>query len=301
MLEQQGPQSNYEARTLQLLKQSGIAQAKIFTHCGQRSLIACDRACGRAWGVESRPKDDSGEFFLSDAEIAGLPLPEIPEKTQRGEFNRWCIDSCERSAVVRHEKLLALPDCSSRTPVRLKYNALPVPAEAVQNLKLIYRNLINERPGWVIQHVPDSERVLGYCYTIGLWQKFRHPEIFVSHLRPAIAAMLLDMTAQWVATHPTELLPVNAPIFKIGQYSMMLAEVPTSNITGRHFAMGMEWYQGDDSDSKFPVHQLIWPDRWNRMPGHPRYNTEAPQEILAASTEVTNTQDYIFRMGALPR
>jgi hypothetical protein len=303
MLDQQGPQNNYEARMLHLaMEQPRVAQAQTFTHRGQRALIACGRDCHLAWGVESRPKNEANTLFLSDSDLDNQTPPCFTGKPDNGLFCKWCADSCERSTIAQIGDLPTLPDFDAPVLERLKYNAPVIPPDMAEGLKLIYKDLINHRPGWVVQHVADSPGVLGFCYTIGLWQSFRHPEIFISHLRPAASAAILNATAKWITANPTQALPVNTPILKVGQYSMMLAEIPTDAITGRHFAMAMDWYDGTDGNPKFQMHQLIWPDRWNRMPGDPRYNPEAPQELLTASTKVIpGRQDYIFKLGVLPQ
>ena len=85
--------------------------AHIITYFGEKTKVNCDRKCGKAWGIQNRPKeqlsDDPDDYaFLADGELGEAPgdpgtyegghyKPSSPD-----EFpNKWCVRECERCSI----------------------------------------------------------------------------------------------------------------------------------------------------------------------------------------------------------
>lgn len=75
---------------------------------GEKAKVNCDGNCGKAWGINSRPRvqlsdDDDDYAFLADDELGEAPAD--PGTYEGGhakpasvtEFpNKWCVRECER-------------------------------------------------------------------------------------------------------------------------------------------------------------------------------------------------------------
>lgn len=104
---------------------------KDITFCGQPAKIACDGNCGKAWGLNSRPRiglssnvDDYA--WLADDELGEAPADPgthegghiKPSSVRRPEdMNKWCARECERcvmSSPGQSKEPLALRDFSRR-------------------------------------------------------------------------------------------------------------------------------------------------------------------------------------------
>lgn len=84
-----------------------MAEAMIL-YFGQQAKVCCDLNCGKAWGINSRPKvqlsDNPDDYaFLADVELGEAPSD--PGTYEGGhakpaspsEFpNKWCVRECER-------------------------------------------------------------------------------------------------------------------------------------------------------------------------------------------------------------
>lgn len=78
---------------------------------GQRRVVACDRKCSKAWGINNRPRielsDEEDDYaYLADDELENAPID--PGTYEGGhakplspdEFpNKWCVRECERCAM----------------------------------------------------------------------------------------------------------------------------------------------------------------------------------------------------------
>lgn len=87
---------------------------EIIQYFGKPMKVNCDGKCHKAWGINSRPKeqlsDDEDDYvFLADGELGEAPNdPRIyegrdgkPESVD--EFpNKWCVRECERCAKSQH-------------------------------------------------------------------------------------------------------------------------------------------------------------------------------------------------------
>lgn len=64
---------------------------------------------------------------------------------------------------------------------------------------LFHLHGIIERNGWAVVPVEAAQGRLGWAYTIGLTERFRHPELVAAGLAPAEAARLLNAGARLIA------------------------------------------------------------------------------------------------------
>lgn len=98
---------------------------KSITFMGQPAVLACDGNCGKAWGINHRPKlelseDPDDVAFLADDEAGEAPT--FPGTYEGGcgkprnpaGMNKWCARECERSTLAPTEGALKLPDYSRR-------------------------------------------------------------------------------------------------------------------------------------------------------------------------------------------
>lgn len=101
---------------------------------GQRVIVACDRNCQKAWGINNRPRIQLDEdnwdnyVYLSDTELGEAPAnPGTYEGNDAKPLspddfpNKWCVRECERSTMVDKGKLYTLRDFSQRL-----YNIAPI-------------------------------------------------------------------------------------------------------------------------------------------------------------------------------
>jgi hypothetical protein len=94
---------------------------------GHAAKVACDGNCKKAWGVNTRPREQLSEnefVFLADGELG--EAPEDPgtyegfqgkPKSSEGFPNKWCVRECERCSISRlgeSEKPLEIRSYSER-------------------------------------------------------------------------------------------------------------------------------------------------------------------------------------------
>lgn len=102
---------------------------KTIQYLGQAMTVACDENCGKAWGMNSRPRvtlsnNEDDYAYLSDGELGNAPDdPETYEGrdakplTPDQRMNKWCVRECERCAHTRpgeSENIPVLRDFSKR-------------------------------------------------------------------------------------------------------------------------------------------------------------------------------------------
>jgi hypothetical protein len=92
----------------------------------QPVIVLCDEKCNKAWGINSRPKEQLSEneddyAFLSDSELG--EAPEDPGTYEGGQGkpssskyfpNKWCVRECERCGRFYADEEIIKPDFSKR-------------------------------------------------------------------------------------------------------------------------------------------------------------------------------------------
>lgn len=101
----------------------------IIIYFDQSAKVACDENCGKAWGINNRPKvqlseDENDYAYLSDSELEDAPIDPgtyeggVGKPTSAAEFpTKWCVRECERCAMSMPGKFsepLMLQDFSKR-------------------------------------------------------------------------------------------------------------------------------------------------------------------------------------------
>lgn len=100
---------------------------KEIIYFGNKTILACDGRCKKAWGINNRPREQLNEdniddyCFLSDDELGVAPEdPGIYEggyakpKNEEERLNKWCARECERSYLGCIDQPIELPDFSKR-------------------------------------------------------------------------------------------------------------------------------------------------------------------------------------------
>ncbi|GAA0271067.1 hypothetical protein LNAOJCKE_0893 [Methylorubrum aminovorans] len=90
--------------------------ARQIVYFGQPAVVICDAKCGKAWGINCRPRvtlsDDPDDYaYLADDELGEAPSD--PGTYEGGDakptepserLNRWCVRECERCAMSKPGK-----------------------------------------------------------------------------------------------------------------------------------------------------------------------------------------------------
>ena len=98
---------------------------KAIIYFGQPCALACDGNCGKAWGINNRPRvqlstDPDDYAFLADGELGDAPTDPGTYEGRDGKpqgrdyLNKWCARECERSAIADQWQLVELRDFSRR-------------------------------------------------------------------------------------------------------------------------------------------------------------------------------------------
>jgi hypothetical protein len=89
-----------------------MANEAVIKYFSQQTRVVCDRQCGKAWGINNRPRvqlsDDENDYaFLADGELGEAPADPGTYEGWEGkpsspdEFpNKWCVRECERSDMT---------------------------------------------------------------------------------------------------------------------------------------------------------------------------------------------------------
>ncbi len=102
---------------------------------GGKVLCICDRLCGKAWGINSRPKhqfDPENEpddyVSLADDEVDTAPLDPGTYEGSHGKpfhptkHNKWCVRECERSEIIGKGDVEVVRTFEKRSYNMLHYN-----------------------------------------------------------------------------------------------------------------------------------------------------------------------------------
>jgi hypothetical protein len=102
---------------------------KLITYAGQPAKVRCDEKCNKAWGGNSRPKnqlsDDEDDWeYLSDSELGEAPTDpgtyegsDAKPTNDAEKMNRWCVRECERCRMSKPgewDRPLELRDLNKR-------------------------------------------------------------------------------------------------------------------------------------------------------------------------------------------
>lgn len=131
------------------------------------------------------------------------------------------------------------------------------PVRTLQDCEdLFERRLVEDvhQRGFRVVHQPE------YCYTVGLWHRFRHPELILFALPAERGQFLMERAAEQI---------------QMGEFSpetlaegYRLQSLPVHPSYHREFLAYNRWfYRGD----QFQAVQLIWPDADHYFPNQPEF------------------------------
>ena len=125
-----------------------------------------------------------------------------------------------------------------------------------------------ERVGWHVLKIMGDESGPEYCFSVGLYYTFGHPEILVMGLSHPVAHRFINLAAAHIAT---------GRVFRAQERTDDLAEgfecsfVPVSVAHyERYLGYGIWFYR--QLKQPFPVLQLVWPDKQGRFPWESDYD-----------------------------
>lgn len=120
--------------------------------------------------------------------------------------------------------------------------------------------------GWNVIYVPEDEHGPGFAFTIGLFTNFGHPELAMVGLRRELMHSVLN--------HLGDDIRKGARLMHGSRADDVLEGVTCAFVAADRvhypewFGYARWWYRGDE----FPVLQVVWPDKENRLPWDPGVN-----------------------------
>ena len=130
------------------------------------------------------------------------------------------------------------------------------------------RDLIDEH-GWTVIIVPEDEVGPGFAYSIGLAERFGHPEVAISGLRNGLMHQLVNDAAEVVASGTA--LSDGAQTDALLEGHPCVVRAAAADTFGDYFGEAERYYQ----DEPFDVVQVFWPDQVGRYPWDAGYASAA--------------------------
>lgn len=120
---------------------------------------------------------------------------------------------------------------------------------------------IVDEHGWWVGLIPSENDLPGFAYTIGLYERFEHPELIVIGLaKDTMHHILNDCGAR---IRDGERFDAGASASGLIEgYDVRFRSVNDASSYLEYLGFGLRYY-----DRKFPVLQCIWPDKSGRFPG----------------------------------
>ena len=146
--------------------------------------------------------------------------------------------------------------------------------------QLIQDNIDNY--GCHLIQIASDNYLPGFVYSIGLYKKFRHPEIICFGLNSEVAASTINYACDLIKNG--EIL-VPEQLYKgfLEGYSIQFLEVDKDHY--RDYVGFAGWFY--DRNFDFPLLQLVWPDKARNWPWEPNfnYNWKFRQPLLDRNTD----------------
>lgn len=116
--------------------------------------------------------------------------------------------------------------------------------------------------------IEATEYLPSFAYSIGLWQKYKHPELIAFGLTTATLHAIINLAAELVKQgQPIQSEKVYTEIFETGKAAFV--HVDKRNIRD-YFGYVIDFYQTAD----IPALQLVWTDRKDRFPWEKDFEEE---------------------------
>lgn len=142
-----------------------------------------------------------------------------------------------------------------------------------------------EKYGWIVLAIEASDYLPGFVYTVGLWKKYKHPEIISFGLSTKTLQSILNIAGELVKSGQTVTTnKMYDDFFKKAPAQFL--EVDKRNIPD-YFGFAMRYNDYED----FPALQLIWTDRNNCFP----WDTGFEKEFERRQPLLDRNADFKFR------
>lgn len=107
--------------------------------------------------------------------------------------------------------------------------------------------------GWIVLKVMEDDQGPGFCYSVGLYKSFKHPEIVIIGLKPDLAHLLINNMGEDIKNGKIYLSSQYYPHI-LDNFDCLMLTVSIENYD-EYFGYGRWYYQG----TEFPVLQCIYP------------------------------------------
>ena len=131
-----------------------------------------------------------------------------------------------------------------------------------------------ERYGWHCLHVHDEGQVPFWTFTIGLFQSWKHSELVVFGLPDTVAHdVLTDVVERIRGGHRFESGRLYQDVF---DDSVPARFVEVDHLAYSQFLGYAQWFY--ETETGFPVLQLVWPDNGGRFPWETGYTVPTDEQ-----------------------
>ncbi|MEN2399462.1 DUF4262 domain-containing protein [Flavobacterium sp. MC2016-06] len=139
----------------------------------------------------------------------------------------------------------------------------------INNDDLLENTKINiSKYGLQVIIVSATDYLPSFAYSIGLWQKYNHPEIICFGLSNSLLHTLINDVAEIIKKNESITEEKNYPeIFESGRAEFL--KVHPDNILD-YFGSAINFYERED----FPAFQLVWTDRNDKFPWEENFEEE---------------------------
>lgn len=143
---------------------------------------------------------------------------------------------------------------------------------------------IVDQHGWFVGKLPATDYLPSFCYTIGLWKNYQHPELISFGLTPDTLGAILNIGGEMVEGGQ-RLEPNQEYDEFFEQGTAMILDVDERNL-GDYFGYGL-WYNG----GAFPAMQIVWKDRNGKFPWEDGFE----EEFIYRQPLLDRNFDFKFR------
>ncbi|WP_276380059.1 DUF4262 domain-containing protein [Flavobacterium sp. H4147] len=142
-----------------------------------------------------------------------------------------------------------------------------------------------DKYGLQIIVIEATDYLPSFAYSIGLWEKYNHPEIICFGLSNNLLHTLINDVAEMIKENESIITEKNyLNIFKDSKAEFI--NVHPDNIAD-YFGIAINFYKSDD----FPALQLIWTDRNDNFPWEENFE----EEFLYKQPLLDRNSDFKFR------
>ncbi|KLT70408.1 MULTISPECIES: DUF4262 domain-containing protein [Flavobacterium] len=125
-----------------------------------------------------------------------------------------------------------------------------------------------EKYGLQVIIIEATDYLPSFAYSIGFWQKYRHPEIICFGLSNSLLQTLINNVAEIIKENESIIEGKNYPdIFENARAEFL--KVHPDNISD-YFGSAINFYEKED----FPAFQLVWTDRNDKFPWEENFEEE---------------------------